>query len=120
MKSRCRKHIRIKVCQNGGHRRARGQSGDKGAAAVEGELSCQFARKGREDFRLAGTAWLIGWFEPVPAGGRVAAHRLGRIGDGETVLFGQSVRMAANREIVWRLVAAVQHKDQNLWLLAGR
>ena len=65
--------------------------------------------------RIAGSPSLrrlVGALEPVPAGRRIGARRLLRIGDDEAELVGERVHPRSDGEIVRLLGAAVQHDDQ--------
>ncbi len=79
---------------------------------VDGELGHDGAGEPRDDRRFALVAALVGEIEPVPAGGRVGARSLGRIGDAEAALLGEPVHARADREVVGPLGATVQHDDQ--------
>ena len=69
----------------------------------------------RDDRGFAGVARLVGGIEPVPARRGVGGRGLSRIGDQQTIRFGDGVHVCPGREVVGVLLAAMQHDDEAAW-----
>ncbi|CAG9219320.1 hypothetical protein BVI434_360084 [Burkholderia vietnamiensis] len=87
------------------------QAGHVHARGVEAVLVDDDVDQRRDGIGFA-AARPVGILIPVPATVRMGAHRLLRIQHGEPVLIGQQVHPRALRELVGRLLAAVQHHDE--------
>src|SRR5262249_15990145 len=98
------------------HHRRHGTSGGETSHEYAGRIDSvfgdDFAGDPSNDGRLTAPSHLVLRAKPVPAQRRVCGFGLARIGDGKTMLLGESSHAGTYREVVGILRAAMQHDEQ--------
>src|SRR5215475_911449 len=112
MDARRRVYVGVSIGHDRGHGAARGEAGNVDAAGVDRVLVDDVFGEPRDQGRLATAAVLVFGLEPVPVQPRIGAARLLRVGDQETVAFGQLVHSGAGGKVICALRTTVQHHDQ--------